>query len=160
MVGGRGVLGLAVLALLLILRDGDIKTNPQPFNELSLCHILNVRSLCLSHRIKEIHDIHSLLCLKGWYDLLCVINHVVELRHFWWYNRDTHPNVTYSSMMRPLDPDRFSYANFELLLSWPISIETFVIMSIFWWVGSKFTWDHHLRLIYISLSLLDSDRHI
>ena len=69
----RPSLGLLLLvAVLLLLRCGDVKPNPGPtFQPLSICHI-NARSLCPSDRSKRIDEIQSILALDEKFDLICV----------------------------------------------------------------------------------------
>ena len=62
---------ITVLTLLLLLKDGDIPSNPDPHNDISICYI-NVRSLCPTNRTRWIDEIHRLLCLKEEYDLICI----------------------------------------------------------------------------------------
>ena len=59
------------LVLSLLLLAGDVEVNPGPLNDLSICHI-NVRSLCPNDRTKRIDEIHSLLCIRDGYDIICI----------------------------------------------------------------------------------------
>ena len=62
---------ITLLTLTLLLCSGDVEANPGPGRDLSICHI-NTRSLCPNDRSKRIDEIHSQLCLRDHYDVICI----------------------------------------------------------------------------------------
>ena len=57
----------------MLLLSGDIHINPGPstFTPFSICHI-NTRSLCPTNRTRKIGEIHSELCIRHKYDIICI----------------------------------------------------------------------------------------